>query len=610
MSKGGSRNPDGGDYVFTVRTFSIFLLFVFIFISTSNAQVMPEDILILVNQDSPTSRYIADLYLSYHPEIPQSNVVFLSGLVDSCNLGSTAAEEIITRADYNSLIAEPVRNYLIANDMTTSIKVIVTTAGMPYRIEDTYYSDVIYPAGSNYNTVIDHYDKIDAASVESELTCLWCSDCGDSAFGLCGRMVNPYQGYRYSGIDLFEKSFPGTKNFLWNYAISTIGLPPMMEGTLPQSWPISFGTVDRSFHAGDIYLTCRLDGPKVEGKNAIRSVRSMLERAKRASSFTWGVNPKQAVAVLDDSPNSSLDQNRVYNVDCSCNYWVYDASVNQPPDAPYILTRDDFTAGYLALTSGAMDPCSLNFEVVPSLYGFCALLDRRNAYRTSQFDLELLISAYPDRWDPQGALLLATFGVNGDGGGGADYLITGGPDGDVLFNVVNGGVFTSIESFNAVTMFTNVGPNQAKIVDFIAIGGSAAIGHAFEPVSDAIIDNEFLFYNLLNDSSGDGKADLTFIEAAFTAIPYLSWAEVVIGDPLMQICYNDQTEGSAWTQLVGDTNFDGKVDVRDLRILKGALDGNLNSPDPVLFGLYNDLCDFNDDGKIDVRDIRILKVNM
>ena len=43
----------------------------------------------------------------------------------------------------------------------------------------------------------------------------------------------------------------------------------------------------------------------------------------------------------------------------------------------------------------------------------------------------------------------------------------------------------------------------------------------------AAIDHLYLLYNLLLDDEGAGKADLTLVEAAFTAIPYLSWSEVL-----------------------------------------------------------------------------------
>jgi hypothetical protein len=186
----------------------------------------------------------------------------------------------------------------------------------------------------------------------------------------------------------------------------------------------------------------------------------------------------------------------------------------------------------------------------------------------------------------------------------------GGPGGGPLFNVVNGAVFTSIESFNAVTMFSDVNTlpvAQGKLVNFISIGGTAAIGHSFEPQPDAAIDNEFLFYNLLADANGDGRADLTLVEAAFTAIPYLSWSEVLIGDPLMRIAYGPG--GLAWTSpKQGDANLDGIFNFKDVRLLNMALGGQLNSSDPAIFGPYNDLCDFNQDGIINFKDVHILNL--
>jgi len=314
--------------------------------------------------------------------------------------------------------------------------------------------------------------------------------------------------------------------------------------------------------------------------------------------------------VLDDVPGNGLDQNRVYNLDGSVYYWVFDAAVNQPPDAPGILIKDDYAAGFECACGVAAVENILNAAPMPDSGDVCVMLDRRVSNRTDQADLDAYAVSHPESHQQPGVILLAGFGMNGDEGGSGSYLLDGGPEGGSLFNAVNGAVFTSIESFNAVTMFTNVGPNQGKIVDFITIGGSGAIGHAFEPIVDAIVDNEFLMYNLLADLDGDFIADLTFVEAAFTAIPYLSWTEVVIGDPLMQIYYNDQTDGTAWVQSDGDVNFDGKINVRDLRVLKRAMGGNLNSSNPAIFGLYNDLCDLNGDGKIDVRDIRVLKRNM
>jgi len=584
------------------------ILVAFLLISgTSFADLSGGDVLVLVNANSPTSKYIAKMYRQYHPDIPESQVLELTDrngyiLKDSSGTVGTAADEILTRSEYNELIATPVRDYLSANNLVTQIKVIVTTAGMPYRIEDTdpAYANVIYPGGSNPSLVSANSDKIDAASVESELTCLFYGE----QFGFENRMVNPYHGYRGSSVTLFERVLPCTKVMNWSWAINMGGISPRMEGILPMSWPTSYGTVDRSFHAGDMYLVCRLDGPKNEGGTAIFSVRSMLERAKRASSLAYGVDPLESVAVLDDClAVSNLDQNRVYNLDGSVNYIVFNDAVNQPPDAPSVLIKDDFVNCYTSLTSSSLDYSALNTGSFVSGNDIGVLLDRRGGVRTKQADLNELVASIPGRSAEQNVIMLTGFGVNGDEGDEKGYL---GQQGDALFDLANGAVFCSIESFNAVTMFSGVTTSQAKIIEFIGIGGSAAIGHAFEPMASSVIDSLYLFHNFLADDNGDGQADLTFVEAAYTAIPFLSWTEVVIGDPLMRITYGQG--GDSWTKLSGDCNKDGVVNIKDVRELKMANGGDFYSSDPEKYDIYNDLCDFNDDGKVNIKDVRDLKL--
>jgi len=588
------------------KTATVFFCLLFSFSTPSLGQLQPSDLLILVNETSPTSRYIAKLYRQYHPEILESQILSLSGLPDSSGPGSTAVDEIMTRQQYNDLVAEPVRRYLLDPNhpgRITQVKAIITTAGLPYRIEDTVYADVIYPGGSSSSVVADHTLEIDAASVESELTCIWYADYGNNPFGLDNRLVNPYQGYCYSGIELFEREEPGAKIMEWSSPVSFLGPPPKMEGL-----PFLFGTIHRKFNAGDMYLTCRLDGPKDEGKSAVFAVREMLERAKRASSTSYGVNPLQAVAVFDDVPSSELDENRIFNLDSSANFWVYEPNVPQPPDAPVVLNKDDYVSGFSAMTNELVDYSNLNTGLMDSAHNLCVILDRRSQTRTNQSDLESILDIYPERQQEQGAILVATFGCNGDEGSGSNYLLEEGPAGGALFSLVNGAVFTSIESFNAVTMFSDRDTSQGKLVDFIEIGGTGAIGHSFEPRSSAAIDNLYLFYNLLADNDGDEIADLTFVEAAFTAIPFLSWSEVVIGDPLMQIAYGPGQK--AWYQLLGDANNDGRVNMFDLWLIRGKIGGTLNTTNETAFGKYDDLCDVNKDGRINFFDMWLARGNM
>jgi hypothetical protein len=577
--------------------------------------VGPEHVLVLVNENSPTSRYIAKLYREYHPEITDTKFLYLSGLVDCSGPNSTPADEIITREQYNVLIAEPVRIYLYyLNSLGNpdQIRLLITTAGMPYRIKDTNsaYSNAVYPAGSNPLTIGNNESQIDAASVESELTCVMHGDFGDNPFGITNRMVNPYQGCR-SGFELFTKSEENVdSNLRWTIGVSLVpGVDsPKMEGNL--YW---FGPRNRIFCPANIFLTARLDGPKRCGESAIYIVRQMLERARRASHPLWGVNPAQGWVVFDDAPTlgSDLDYNRVFNLNTGNSYWLKAADSSSPPDAIKACLRNDYVKGFIALSNAEPYSGMLNIAPMGLANNLCVALDYRNYTRTSQNDLSSYAAEHPQRRGNQGIVGLACFGVNGDEGSSSHYLQTDGPEGTELFNVLNGAVFTSLESFNAVTMFSDVAtlPSaQGKIINFITLGGTGAIGHSFEPQTDAAIDNEFLFYNLFADADGDGEADLTFIEAAFSAIPYLSWGEVVIGDPLMRITYGPGSRTS-WKSLEGDVNRDGIVNLLDVSLIESLSGAELFSTDPATFEAYNDLADTNRDGIIDYEDLYPLMDN-
>lgn len=111
----------------------VFLCVFCLFSSHAYSQLGPGDVLILVNANSPTSRYISKMYRSYYPQITDMQVLQLTGLADCSGPASTAASEILTRDQYNTLIAGPVRNHLLTNNLATTIKVIITTAGMPDR---------------------------------------------------------------------------------------------------------------------------------------------------------------------------------------------------------------------------------------------------------------------------------------------------------------------------------------------------------------------------------------------------------------------------------------------------------------------------------------------
>ena len=83
------------------------------------------------------------------------------------------------------------------------------------------------------------------------------------------------------------------------------------------------------------------------------------------------------------------------------------------------------------------------------------LFDCRTAARTCQNDLGA----------SEALLYLCCYGRNGDEGTASDYL-TAGLDGGPLYNPVNGAVFTSIESFNAITMFSDLQTDPVQHASF------------------------------------------------------------------------------------------------------------------------------------------------
>ena len=78
-----------------------------------------------------------------------------------------------------------------------------------------------------------------------------------------------------------------------------------------------------------------------------------------------------------------------------------------------------------------------------------------------------------------------------------------------------GAIFNTIESYNGRAL-NGLGTkfNQEQVADFIAAGGTFAVGSVFEPFSFSIPDNEFLFQRMLVPHKYWG-------EAAYMALPML-----------------------------------------------------------------------------------------
>ncbi|MCG8408189.1 MAG: hypothetical protein MI923_23565 [Phycisphaerales bacterium] len=249
---------------------------------------------------------------------------------------------------------------------------------------------------------------------------------------------------------------------------------------------------------GDMYLVCRIDG------NSLSQAQALIERSQDIF-----VNKAVVRVLLDEydvNGNNELDD---------------DALIS--PGSPF-LAGDDFE------------------ETVPLLQadGWDVRYDGTADFIDSTEETLPLI-AY------------ASYGENHDIGGFGEN-----PPGSGIyinnFNFPPGAMFNTLESYNGRAL-NGLGTlfGQEQSADFIAAGGTFAIGNVWEPFTFTLADNEFLFPRMLVDGVQWG-------EAAYMAIPALSWHHIVIGDPL------------AYYQIIddpglpkGDLDGDGQVNGDDIR---------------------------------------------
>lgn len=89
----------------------------------------PENVLVVKNGNSLVSQHICDYYVAKRNIAPGN--VFTVYTVDS---SASPANEAISPANYTSLIEQPIRSFLAANNLTNQIQYIVLTKGIPIRL--------------------------------------------------------------------------------------------------------------------------------------------------------------------------------------------------------------------------------------------------------------------------------------------------------------------------------------------------------------------------------------------------------------------------------------------------------------------------------------------
>jgi len=475
----------------TRSALAIYPVALFLFLAWTavlQADIAPDQVLVVYNSASAEAVTLKDAYLAAHPGIPAANVLDLN------NAALLTAD--LSYAQFTADVRDPIRGFLSlpAAPAPEDIIAIALIRPFPHRILDTDVP-LAGDAGASASTELSAGDAT-FASVDSELVLLWQNlDTGEAGGTMDSKsdnlIDNPYH-MSAAQIDTFTrvniqtaKAFLNASNFAWRLG----------------------GAGATRLTAGDMYLVCRIDGTTLADAEAV------IDRARGLH-----INKALVRIILDEfdvSTDQDLDDDQVF-------------SFNDPFNAgdDYEKTRDALLlGGWDVRYDGTFDFIEGTEETTP-------------------------LTAY------------ASYGENHSRNGlGENPLGNGTYIEGFLFPP--GAVFNTIESFNGRAL-NGLGTqaNHEQIADFITAGGTFAIGNVFEPFTFPIADNEFLFINLLS-------GQLTWAEVAYTALPALSWQQVVLGDPLAKPVILDDPG-----LPIGDLDGDGLVNANDIQpFLLAMIDG-------------------------------------
>ncbi len=471
----------------------------------AHAQLRPDQVLVVYDSRRATQREVAEFYAGsakvpggvggrpgVHPQVHVFNLQ-TSG-------APAAGPGNISYADFVTEIRNPIRAHLESADLARQIRCIVLTKGMPHRIEDS--DDALL--GDRPTDMVTEFTDGDAncASVDNELVLLWVDlDAGEAgapgdSFS-DGLILNPYRNST-KPIGAYSNQFIQEPKGI------------IMQGLIPGRYWKSDDTapIAQQVTPGDMYLVVRLDG------HTQADVEGMVNRAQ---GLVYNVNT--AGFVFDESNSNG----------------VADTGANAELDnqiGPMRL-NDDFEATRdLLLADGRFNPSRLHYNAASGTANWIV------GPNVDYGGEGLLVT--------DSLILLAHYGSNHfnapDGAG-----VSANDTYAASFNYQPGAIFNTIESYNARD-FGGLGTrfNQEQVADFMASGGTFGIGHCWEPFANTVTDTYPLVRNFV-------LGRMTWAEAAYTALPTLSWHYIVVGDPLARAYRSSE-----------DINGDGRLDIEDL----------------------------------------------
>lgn len=497
------------------------------------AAITEAQVLVVYNSASADGTALKNSYLAAHPGIPANHVFNLN---DTSLLVSQ-----ITYADFITKIRTPIRNYLnsLGAAELQSIISIVLIRPIPHRIYDT--DNVV--VGDNPSGLIGEFlppasgGQADAtcASVDAELVLLWQNlDTGEAGGPMDSNsdnlIDNPYHTLA-TEIHTFTRA-----NIQTQKTFATHGGAGVTWG--------SSGAGTAALTSGDIYLVCRIDAPNQAAAQA-SITRAQNLYANKATQIILLDSYDVALA----GANGALDNGALYSSGDPF-YAGPDYS-----DTRNVMQAQGWTVRY-DTTTNFVDPG----EEPRPLIGFASYGENHSLFGAGD--------------NPAG---IGTYPTSG-------YLYP------------RGAIFNPLESFSGRDL-NGLGQHpsipQGQVGDFIAAGGTFAVGNVWEPFSFSVADNEYLMQRMLVNQR-------TWAEAAYSGIPVLSWQHVVLGDPLgrFEAILNDPGLPK------GDMDGNGVVNGRDIHwfvqvMTQGIAGYRTAFPtlDPIARG------DFTNDLNVDAADV-------
>ena len=383
----------------------------------------------------------------------------------------------IAYTDFEARLRDPIRNHLSSNNLSTDVVSFVLTKGLPHRIFDTDRPTV----GDEPNNAgaIAEFNAGDStyASVDSELTLLW-QDLRTRpvAAGGTGEAGGTFDSHADNIVlNPYFNRTAGVDTFNRNDITQPKDFLRVNGGEGNQvGWalaePSPPAAPETLSDPGSMYLVTRLDGDTAAQVNA---------------SVTRGLKPvyngNTDRIILDE--NAAPDTGDPATTDLDAD--DYQNAADLLAARGYATVTHETTNTFVIGATG-----NINDADVTRVTGPVAFLGTYGASEDSARDTK-------------------------DG-----YVNT------FAGQLTPGAIFNSIESYNGKPLAgLREFQDQASVEEWIANGGSFAFGNVWEPFAFSVADNDIFLENYFFNG-------LTWAEAAYTALPVISWQQIVLGDPL------------------------------------------------------------------------------